>query len=119
MFEISVRRYPDNKCFTAFVPKKVTFTYTEVHQQVLKVANYLASKKVGKGTKVAVSGKNSPEWAIAYLGILLAEPSWSRSDNTLSNKDMVKLMDFAGAKILFADPERLENFDTRKQAWVD
>jgi long-chain acyl-CoA synthetase len=115
MFEISVRRYPDNKCFTAFVPKKVTFTYTEVHQQVLKVANYLASKKVGKGTKVAVSGKNSPEWAIAYLGILFSGAIVVPLDNTLSNKDMVKLMDFAGAKILFADPERLENFDTENK----
>ncbi|HAP56557.1 MAG TPA: long-chain fatty acid--CoA ligase, partial [Sphaerochaeta sp.] len=90
-------------------------TYTEVHQQVLKVANYLASKKVGKGTKVAVSGKNSPEWAIAYLGILFSGAIVVPLDNTLSNKDMVKLMDFAGAKILFADPERLENFDTENK----
>lgn len=115
MFEISVRRYPDNKCFTAFVPKKETLSYTEVHQHVVKVANYLASKKVGKGAKVAVSGKNSPEWAIAYLGILFCGAIVVPLDSTLSNKDMGKLMDFAGVKILFADPERLENFDSENK----
>lgn len=112
MFEISVRRYPANTCFTAFVPKKESFTYTEAHQHVVKVANYLASKGVGKDVKVAVSGKNSPEWAIAYLGILFSGAIVVPLDSTLSDKDMIKLMDYAGVKILFADPERLDNFDS-------
>ena len=115
MFEISVSRYPNNKCFTAFVPKKETFTYTQAHQYVLKTANYLASKGVGKGVKVAVSGKNSPEWAIAYLGILFCGAIVVPLDNMLSNKDMAKLMDFAGVKILFADSDRLENFDSENK----
>ncbi len=74
MFEISVDRYAENKCFTAFVPKHETFTYKEVHKYVLSVADYLASKGVKKDDKIAVIGKNSPEWAIAYLGILFC---WS------------------------------------------
>jgi len=111
MFEISVSRFAQNKCFSAFVPKKETFTYEEAHEHILTIANYLASKGVGKDSKVAVSGKNSPEWAMAYLGILYAGAIVVPLDNALSNKDMAKLMGFADVKILFADTERLEGFD--------
>ena len=111
MFEISVKRFPQNKCFTAFVPKHESFTYAEVHEKVLAVADFLASKGVGKDVKVAVSGKNSPEWAIAYLGILYAGAIVVPLDATLSNKDMAKLMAFADVKILFADTDRLDEFD--------
>jgi long-chain acyl-CoA synthetase len=112
MFDISVKRYPDNKCFTAFVPKKETFSYAEVHAFVTEIAKYLVSKGIGKDDKVAVSGKNSPEWAMAYLGILYAGAIVVPLDSTLNNKDMTKLMDFAGVKILFADTDRLADFDT-------
>ncbi|MGE4453782.1 MAG: long-chain fatty acid--CoA ligase [Sphaerochaeta sp.] len=111
MFEISVSRYPQNKCFSAFVPKKETFTYQEVHTYVNSVADYLVSRGVKKGDKIAVIGKNSPEWAIAYLGILFAGAIVVPLDNTLSNKDMYKYMEFAGVKILFADSDRVSAFD--------
>ncbi|NBK24411.1 MAG: long-chain fatty acid--CoA ligase [Spirochaetia bacterium] len=115
MFEISVSRFAQNKCFTAFVPKKETFTYEQAQAHILSIANFLAAKGVGKGSKVAVSGKNSPEWAMAYLGILYAGAIVVPLDSTLSNKDMAKLMDFAGVKILFADTDRLEGFDAENK----
>ncbi len=111
MFEISVKRFAQNKCFSAFVPVKESFTYSEVHEKVLRIADFLVEKGVGKDTKVAVSGKNSPEWAIAYLSILYAGAIVVPLDATLSNKDMAKLMAFADVKILFADTERLADFD--------
>jgi long-chain acyl-CoA synthetase len=115
MFEISVERFPDNKCFTAFVPKPETFTYKEVHEYVLSVADYLASKGVKKDDKIAVIGKNSPEWAIAYLGILFAGAIVVPLDNTLSNKDMFTFMKFAEVKILFADADRVKVFDAENK----
>ena len=111
MFEISVKRFAQNKCFSAFVPVKESFTYSEVHEKILRIADFLVEKGVGKDTKVAVSGKNSPEWAIAYLSILYAGAIVVPLDATLSNKDMAKLMAFADVKILFADTERLADFD--------
>ncbi|MDC7229260.1 MAG: AMP-binding protein [Sphaerochaetaceae bacterium] len=115
MFEISVERYPQNKCFTAFVPQYETFTYSEVHSYVLSVADYLASNGVKKDDKIAVIGKNSPEWAIAYLGILFAGAIVVPLDNTLVNKDMAKYLEFAGVKILFADADRVETFDAENK----
>ena len=111
MFEISVKRFGPNKCFSAFVPKKESFTYDQVHEKVLAVADFLVEKGVKKNSKVGVSGKNSPEWAIAYLAILYAGAIVVPLDATLSNKDMAKLMAFADVKILFADTDRLLDFD--------
>ncbi|MBI9095532.1 MAG: AMP-binding protein [Sphaerochaeta sp.] len=111
MFDISVSRYPENRCFSAFVPTKESFTYTEVQAYVKGLANYMLSKGVKSGDKIAVSGKNSPEWAIAYLAILDAGAIVVPLDNTLSNKDMEKLMTFAEVKYMFADLERLQDFD--------
>ena len=65
MFHITVLRYPENACFHAFSPVEERFTYTEAEKKIEAVARFLASKGVGKGDKIAVSGKNSPEWAIA------------------------------------------------------
>ncbi len=111
MFDISVIRYPDNKCFSAFVPTKETFTYTEVQAYVKGLANYMLSKGVKSGDKIAVTGKNSPEWAIAYLAILDAGAIVVPLDNTLNDKDMGKLMSFADVKYMFADLDRLQDFD--------
>ncbi len=111
MFDISVTRYPDNRCFSAFVPKKESFTYKEVQTLVKGLANYMLANGVKAGDKIAVIGKNSPEWAIAYLGILYAGAIVVPLDNTLSNKDMEKLMVFADVKYMFADLERLQDFD--------
>jgi len=111
MFDISVSRYPGNKCFSAFVPTKESFSYTEVQTYVKGLANYMLAKGVKPGDKIAVTGKNSPEWAIAYLGILDAGAIVVPLDNTLSNKDMEKLMVFAEVKYMFADLERLQEFD--------
>ena len=72
MFDISVMRYGDRPCFTAFHPKEIHLTYNEVKEKVTQIANYLLATGVKKGDKIAVSGKNSPEWAVAYLAILYA-----------------------------------------------
>ncbi len=111
MFDISVIRYPENRCFSAFVPTKESFTYTEVQTYVKNLANYMLSKGVKSGDKIAVSGKNSPEWSIAYLAILEAGAIVVPLDNTLNDKDMAKLMGFADVKYMFADLERLQSFD--------
>ena len=63
MFKITAERYPDRPCFTDFVPERVTRTYAEVLQNIERLANWLSVAGISKGTHVAVSGKNSSEWA--------------------------------------------------------
>ena len=72
LFSINAKRYSDRRCFEAFEPKHVTFTYGEALNAIKKVALALKNAGIKDGDRVGVVGKNSPEWTIAYLGILFA-----------------------------------------------
>ena len=111
MFHISVLRYPDNDCFKAFSPKKISFSYKEAEERIRAVSNYLLSQGARKGDKIAVSGKNSPEWAIAYLGIIYAGCIVVPLDILLKDNEMETLLRFGDVSRLFIDADRIENID--------
>ena len=106
MFNITCKRYPENKCFTAFSPSELSLTYAQVQEKVLQVADYLVESGVGPDSKVAVTGKNSPEWAIAYLATLYAGAVVVPLDYQLTDGEIDFLMTFAGVKHLFVDAEQ-------------
>ena len=111
-FHISVLRYPGNRCFHAFSPEEEVFTYREAEEKIEAVSRYLASKGVGKGSKVGVSGKNSPEWAIAYFGVIYAGATVVPLDYALKDAEMEKLIEFGSVTHLFIDAERIEGIDS-------
>ncbi|MFA6846479.1 MAG: class I adenylate-forming enzyme family protein, partial [Sphaerochaetaceae bacterium] len=112
MFNISTKRYPDNPCFSAITPKKESFTYSEAHSIITKLGNYLVRLGVKKGDRIAVTGKNSPQWAIAYLGILYSGAIVVPIDYSLHASEIEHLLEFAGVKMLFIDKERIEEIDS-------
>ena len=112
MFHISCLRYPDNLCFHVFSPKEEKFTYREAEKKIREVSNYLLSQGVKKGDKIGVSGKNSPEWAIAYLGVIYAGAIVVPLDYSLKDQEMEHLISFGGVSRLFIDRERLERIDS-------
>ncbi len=111
MFSITCARYPDNQCFTAFAPSELRLTYSEVLQKVLQFADYLVEQGVGPESKVAVTGKNSPEWGIAYLAVLFAGGIVVPLDYQLTDKEIDFLMTFAEVKHLCIDAERFDAID--------
>ena len=111
MFHISCLRYPDNLCFRAFSPKEETFTYKEAEKKIKEVSYYLLSEGVKKGDKIAVSGKNSPEWAIAYLGVIYAGAIVVPLDYSLKDQEMEHLISFGGVSRLFIDKERISRIN--------
>ncbi len=110
LFQISVRRYPDRPCFTVYEPDRVSLTYREAHARILTVAQYLRSLGVEHGDRVAVTGKNSPEWAIAYLATLFAGGIVVPIDYQLHDGEIGNLIAAGGAKVLFVDEERWDHF---------
>ena len=106
MFNITVSRYPDRLCFTVFEPDRITLSYSEALAIVESTARWLHSKGIRHGDKVAVTGKNSPEWAIAYLGILFAGAIVVPIDYQVKIEELDVLLKTAGAKILFVDEEK-------------
>ena len=110
MFRISVSRHGERPCFTVFEPDRISLNYNEAHKQIMAVANWLYSAGLRKGDKAAVTGKNSPEWAVAYLGIVFAGGIVVPIDHNLKNEETELLIKTADAKILFVDEEKHAHF---------
>ncbi len=111
MFRITARRHPDRPCFTVYSPDRVTLTYAQALERIEKTAAFLAGIGLGKGDKAAVTGKNSPEWAVAYLGILFSGATAVPIDYQLRNEEIENILRASDSKILFVDEEKYEAFD--------
>ena len=114
MFDISEARWGSRKCFEAFAPKHLAFTYTEAKAQIIKTASWLYAQGIRKGDRVAVTGKNSPEWAIAYMSIVYMGAIVVPVDYSLSDAEIQHLVDFVEIKALFIDGERIERIGKDK-----
>ncbi len=111
LFNITTIRFPDRKCWSSFSPSYESFTFTQAREKMVGFAAYLLSKGLKKGDKVAVTGKNSPEWAIAYLGAMYAGCIAVPLDWTLHDHEMDRLLSFAEVKFLCIDRERIDAID--------
>lgn len=109
MFTITSERYPENRAFTTFFPEELSLTYKEVAQVIDRVSTYLSSLSVKKGDKVALTGKNSPEWAIAYLAILDIGAVVVPLDYALSSEDIIELVKRSDSRLIFTEEERLKD----------
>lgn len=92
------------------------FTYAEIHSQVRILATYLQAQGVTRGTRVAVSMRNYPEWVVSYwatvsLGAALVGMNawWTASEMEYALKDSTPI-------VLIVDGERLERFVEIKDA---
>ncbi len=106
MFAITMSRHPDRPCFTVYEPDRQSLTYREARELILKVSRHLRSIGVGRGSKVVVTGKNSPEWAVAYLAVLEAGAVVVPIDYQLSPAEIVNLVQASDAEVLFVDEEK-------------
>ncbi|PKL09630.1 MAG: long-chain fatty acid--CoA ligase [Spirochaetae bacterium HGW-Spirochaetae-7] len=111
LFRITASRYPDRACFTVYDPDRVTLTYSQALARVEKLAAFLASEGVKYGQKVAVTGKNSPEWAVAYLAVLFAGAVVVPIDYQVKNDETVAILKASDAVALFVDEEKYDALD--------
>ncbi|MBN2554202.1 MAG: AMP-binding protein [Spirochaetales bacterium] len=111
MFAITCSRFGDRKAFTAYEPAVLTFTYEQALERVRRTAAFLQSRGVKPGDRVALTGKNSPEWALAYLAILFAGAVVIPLDYQWKFEELSGLIDFAGARLLFVDEEKYDLFE--------
>ncbi len=111
MFRITAHRFPERRCFEAFTPEHLVFSYNEAKDKVDTIAAYLQESGVKPGDKIALTGKNSPEWTLAYLGITTAGAIIVPLDYSLHDAEIEKFIAFAGATRLFIDEERIDAID--------
>ncbi|MBN2509196.1 MAG: AMP-binding protein [Spirochaetales bacterium] len=110
LLEITAARYPERRAFTSFSPTLQEYTWNQVLETSRMLGQYLHSLGVNKGDRIGVTGKNSPEWAFAYLGILFAGGTVVPLDYGLKDEEIAGLMNIAEVKILFCDEEKFGFF---------
>lgn len=108
IFHLTAKRKPENRAFSAYSPEEVHFTYGEAEKQVERAAAHLLNLGVKKGDKVALTGKNSPFWAIAYLSIVEIGAVVVPLDYQMEPENMEKLIAFSDADFLFIDKEKYD-----------
>jgi len=117
MFNISVKRYADRACFTDFEGPggaRNAISYKEAKEKILTLANWLAVNGLTHGDRVAVTGKNSPQWAVVYLATLFAGGIVCPIDYALHDTEVENLLNTAKPKFLFVDEEKFEYFSSKK-----
>ena len=113
MFAITTKRFGARPCFTDFEGEggtKQTLSYEQVLARVRTLAAWLCAEGVEKGDRVAVTGKNSPEWATAYLAAMFAGATVCPIDYALSPAETENLLNAAQPKFLFVDEEKFAHF---------
>ena len=109
MLDIQVKRNGDRPFFTDFDgpnESKQTMTFKEVLENVQTLAKWLTANGLKKGDRVAVMGKNSPEWATVYLGVLYASGIIVPIDNGLHEPDVVNIINTSSPKFVFCDDDK-------------
>ena len=110
MFRISAARFPDRNCLTVFEPDRITLSYREALERTETLAAWLVEHGVQKGDRVAVSGRNSPEWAVAYLAAMTAGAVAVPVDFALRVEEIQNLLSVSEPKFFFIDEDRLDSF---------
>lgn len=84
-------------------------TYQELGRDVPALANALHRQfGIGKGDRIAICMRNYPEWAVAFWSILLLGAIVVPVNSWGTAAEIGYVLNHSGAKIVFADGERLE-----------
>lgn len=111
VFRITASRYPERPCFTIYEPDRVSLNYSEAIKKIEELASFLASEGIKKGDKIAVSGKNSPEWAVSYLAVLFAGAIVVPIDYQLKNTEIESILKASESVAIFIDEEKYDAID--------
>lgn len=119
LFAVTCERFPERPSFTAFEPSPVTLSYATAAERVERLADHLCAVGVRHGDRVAVTGKNSPEWAVAYLAVLAAGAVVVPVDYQLTDDEVAGLIRLADARLLFVDEEKFEPLASRTEGLIE
>ena len=94
---------------TFLVFREERYTFDETQRRVARIANTLISQYgIAKGDRVAISMRNYPEWIMAFNAIT-SIGAIAVAMNALWQSDEMEFgLQDCGAKVLFADQERLD-----------
>lgn len=117
LFTITAKRFPGRPCLTDFegpANSKNTIIYAQAERKILKLAGWFSGNGVHKGDRIAVTGKNSPEWTVVYLAAMFAGAVVVPIDWALHSSEVDNLLATAQPKFLFTDEEKFQEFKAKE-----
>ncbi|MFM7536660.1 MAG: acyl-CoA synthetase [Acidimicrobiales bacterium] len=100
----SARKAPDAP---ALHYGEATVTFAELQARIHRVASAVAARSA-PGDRVAVLAENRLEYIDLYYGVPAAGRALAVLNYRLNIRELVKIIDDAGASVLFTEPEHLE-----------
>jgi long-chain acyl-CoA synthetase len=113
LYRLTASRFGERPSFTIYEPGRISLSYKEALAQIEAVSRYLCAQGICKGDKVAVSGKNAPEWAVAYLAVLFTGATVVPIDYQLKMEEVERILQKSKSKILFIDEEKFDHFTAK------
>jgi long-chain acyl-CoA synthetase len=111
MFEGSCQRFGHRPFLYVFENKlKRSLTYAQARERITSLAAHLLQVGVRPGDSVALVGRNSPEWAVAFLAILWAGAVVVPLDAQLGAPDLARLVGLGRCRLVVRSRE-LEPLD--------
>lgn len=80
--------------------RRLEFTYRQIYNLSLQMAQYLKSYGINKGDKITIWAPNSPFWAVSYFGILLTGAIVVPIDFAGGKKRAENIVNLSGAKFI-------------------
>ena len=81
------------------------YTYGEMYEEIVRVADLLTNLGLQKGDHIAICGANSAHWVIAYLAIAKMQGVSVTVMHSLQPAEITHLIDFSDAKALFVNED--------------
>ena len=107
----SVSRYPDSE---AVVYKDRRVSYRQLWDMICSVADYLNTKGIKKDDRVGLLVENSPEYIVAYYGVLAAGGVAVGLNTAAKASDLTNWLRHCGARYLFSSLRHPELDDIAK-----
>lgn len=94
---------------TFLVYEDERYSFEEAYRQAARIAALLVDEyDVGKGDRVAISLRNYPEWVTAFMAVTSIGAIAVAMNALWQSEEMEYGLTDCGAKVLFADQERLD-----------
>lgn len=111
LLAIQAKRFAGRPYFTDFDGpngSKRSWTYEQVYDCVIQIAEFMLYKGIKKGDRIAVSGKNSPEWGMVYLAAFFASAIIVPVDNGLHQYEVENIVKTAEPKLFFCEDDKYD-----------
>lgn len=110
--------YKERVAYSTYLDENGNITYFELKERAEKISSYLISLGLNKEDKVAIFSPSSPNWMVAYLGIvnisLVAVPILS----DFSSRESSAILEESNVSVIFTNDKNYKKIEetTQKKA---